>query len=77
EAWKRLHVLASEMEAAALFICASSLNVRCGACFHVIWNQERESAGLDQKESMDLAAAIEVSVESIRHLILDDRSKGE
>ena len=76
EAWKRLHVLASEMEAAALFICASSLNVRCGACFHVIWNQERESAGLDQKESMDLAAAIEVSVESIRHLILANRSKG-
>lgn len=75
EAWKKLHVLASEMEAAALFVCASSLNVRCGACFHVIWNQEREAAGLDQKESMDLEAAIEVGVESIKLMIAEDREK--
>ncbi|MBQ7478058.1 MAG: uridine phosphorylase [Selenomonadaceae bacterium] len=75
EAWKRLHVLASEMESAALFICAASLDVRCGACFHVIWNQEREAAGLDQKESMDLEAAIEVGVESIKNLIAADGAK--
>ena len=74
EAWKRLHVLASEMETAALFVCASALNVRCGACFHVIWNQEREAAGLDQKESMDLDAAIQVSVESLKILIAQDRA---
>ena len=39
EAWKRLGVLASEMESAALFCCAAALGVRCGSCFHVIWNQ--------------------------------------
>ena len=75
EAWKRLHVLASEMESAALFCCAAALDVRCGSCFHVIWNQEREKAGLDQKESHDLEAAIEVAVNSIKLMIERDRQK--
>lgn len=69
EAWKRLHVLASEMEAAALFVCASALNVRCGACFHVVWNQERKAAGLDQKENHDTEGAIQVGVEALKQLI--------
>ena len=49
EAWKRLGVKASEMESAALFVVAAALGVRCGSCFHVVWNQEREAAGLDQQ----------------------------
>ena len=76
EAWKRLGVLASEMESAALFCCAAALGVRCGSCFHVIWNQEREAAGLDQKESHDLSAAIEVGVEALKLLIRQDREDG-
>ncbi len=75
EAWKRLGVLASEMESAALFCCAAALGVRCGSCFHVIWNQEREAAGLDQKESHDLHAAIEVGVEAVKLLIKEDRRR--
>ena len=47
ESWKRLGVKASEMESAALFVVASALHVRCGSCFHVIWNQEREKLGMD------------------------------
>ncbi len=39
ESWKRLGVKASEMESAALFVVAAALNVRCGSCFHVVWNQ--------------------------------------
>ena len=73
EAWKRLGVLASEMESAALFCCAAALGVRAGSCFHVIWNQEREAAGLDQKESHDLQAAIQVGVEAVKVLIEEDR----
>ena len=76
EAWKRLGVLASEMESAALFCCAAALGVRCGSCFHVIWNQEREAAGLDVKESHDLSAAIEVGVETVKLLIESDRKSG-
>lgn len=74
EAWKRLGVLASEMESAALFTVAAARGVRCGSVFHVIWNQEREKAGLDQKESHDTSAAIQVGVEAVKLLIQQDRA---
>ena len=35
EAWKRLGVLASEMESAALFVAAAALKVRCGSVFQM------------------------------------------
>ena len=75
EAWKRLGVLASEMESAALFTVAAALGVRCGSCFHVIWNQEREAAGLDQCEDHDTDAAVRVAVEALRRLILAGRER--
>ena len=75
EAWKKLGVLASEMESAALFTVAAARQVRCGAVFHVIWNQERELAGLDQKESHDTSAAIQVGVEALKLLIASDQKK--
>ena len=74
ESWKRLGVLASEMESAALFTVAAARGVRCGSVFHVIWNQEREAAGLDQKESHDTSAAIEVGVEALKLLIAQDKA---
>lgn len=75
EAWKRLGVLASEMESAALFTVAAARGVRCGSCFHVIWNQERQTAGLDQTEDEDTSSAIRVGVEAIKLLIGQDRAK--
>ena len=75
EAWKRLGVLASEMESAALFTVAAALGVRCGSVFHVIWNQERNAAGLDQAESHDTDAAIRVGVEAVKLLIQRDRGQ--
>ncbi len=76
EAWKRLGVKASEMESAALFVVAAALGVRCGSCFHVVWNQEREAAGLDQKMSEDTSSAVRVGVEGLKLLIERDRSAG-
>ena len=76
EAWKRLGVKASEMETAALYVVAAALGVRSGACFHVIWNQEREAAGLDQAMSRDTEAAVRVTVEAVRRLIAKDRQAG-
>lgn len=73
EAWKRLGVLASEMESAALFTVAAARGVRCGSVFHVIWNQERERAGLDQEESHDTSAAIQVGVQALKILIQRDQ----
>ena len=75
EAWKRLGVKASEMESAALFVVAAALGVRCGSCFHVVWNQEREAAGLDQKMSEDTSAAVRVGVEALKLLIQRDRTE--
>ena len=75
EVWKRLGVKASEMESAALFVVADALGVRCGSCFHVIWNQEREAAGLDQDMSEDTSAAVRVAVEGLRRIILHDRRR--
>ena len=77
DAWKRLGVLASEMESAALFTASAALGVRCGSMFHVIWNQERELAGLDQKESTDVDLSVRVCVEALKNLILRDRKEAK
>ena len=45
----------------------------CGSCFHVVWNQEREAAGLDQKMSEDTSSSVKVSVEALKLLIEADR----
>ena len=75
ESWKRLGVKASEMESAALFVVAAALGVRCGSCFHVIWNQEREKAGLFMPMSEDTSGAIKVGIEALKNLIEADRAK--
>ena len=64
------------MESAALFTVAASLGVRCGSAFHVIWNQEREKAGLDQKESENVELSVRLSVEAVKRLIERDRTNG-
>ena len=74
ESWKRLGVKASEMESAALFVVAAALGCRCGSCFHVVWNQEREAAGLDQKMGEDTSTSVRVAVEALKLQIEADRA---
>ncbi len=76
ESWKRLGVLASEMESAAMFVVADALGCRCGSCFHVVWNQEREAAGLDQKMTEDTSSSTKTAVEALRLLIEEDKRLG-
>ena len=73
ESWKRLGVKASEMESAALFVVAAALGVRCGSCFHVVWNQEREKAGMEQPMTEDTTGAIQVAIEAMKQIILSDK----
>lgn len=73
ESWKRLGVKASEMESAALFVVASALNVRCGSCFHVVWNQEREKAGLEMPMTENTIGAIQVGIEAMKRIIVADQ----
>lgn len=75
EAWKRLGVLASEMESAALFVVASYLGVRCGSTFFVVGNQEREVLGLDNPKLHDTEVAIQVTIQAMRNLIAADKEK--
>lgn len=72
ESWKRLGVKASEMESAALFVVAAALGVRCGSCFHAVWNQEREKAGLEMPMTEDTTAAVRVGIEAMKRIIAED-----
>ena len=73
EAWKMMGCLASEMESAAMFICASKLRARAGSCFLVVANQEREKLGLANPVVHDTDMAIQVAVEAIRKLLKADQ----
>ena len=73
ESWKRLGVKASEMESAALFVVASALGVRCGSCFHAVWNQEREKLGMQMPMTEDTSGAIKVGIEALKQIILADK----
>lgn len=75
EAWKRLGVVASEMEGAALMTVGSFLGVRVGCVYFVVGNQEREKAGLDNPIMHDTEGVIKFSVDCMRTLILNDRKK--
>ncbi len=77
DAWKRLGVLASEMESSTLFVVASALGVRCGSVLNVIWNQERESAGLIDPDNFDTERGIRVAIKALSSLIEYDRSHKE
>ena len=43
----------------------------------MIWNQERELAGLDQAESHDLSAAIEVGIEALKQVLPKEKGKDQ
>ena len=73
ESWKRLGVKASEMESAALFVVASALGVRCGSCFHTVWNQEQGKAGLALPMTEDTTGAVRVGIEAMKRIIAADK----
>lgn len=73
EAYKKLGVLASEMESATVFVVAAARKARAGAVFATLWNQEREAAGLDQTEIFDVDSAIRCAVEALKIIIKQDK----
>lgn len=74
EAWKRLGVLASEMESAALFTVSAARGCRAGAVMYTVWNQE---AGADYSSApnTDTEAAIRIAVQALRQLIAQDKAE--
>ena len=75
ESWKRLGVKASEMESATLFVVAAALGVRCGSCFHAVWNQEREKLGMTLPMTEDTSGAIRVGIAAMKKIIAADLQK--
>ena len=73
DAWGRLGVLASEMEAAAIFTAAAALRARAGCVLLAVWNQERGAAGRPNPEVHDISAVIRVAVGATVALIEADR----
>ena len=74
-AWKRLGVLASEMETAALLTVASARGIRMGCVLHALWNQERKSKGYEDSDDFDLTAAIRTAVDAMKTIITADKHK--
>lgn len=72
EAWKRLHVLASEMESAALAVVACALGARFGSIFEAVWNQERRTQHLSDPDGDGGRRAVPVAVDALRALIRAD-----
>lgn len=72
EAWKRLGVLASEMESAALYTVAAALNVRCGSVLSVVWNQERKKLGAHEPDCHSTEDAVKTAIEAVKLLIEKD-----
>ncbi len=74
KAWIKGGCLASEMESAALFIVSAVRNLKAGAVFHCVWNQEQAGRGMPQdKAKIDTSCAIRTAIEAIRVLINQDK----
>lgn len=73
DSWIRAGALASEMECAAVFIVAQIRRIRAGAVLHVIWNKERDQAGLPCETVRDMDRAIRTVIEGIRILIRQEK----
>ena len=73
ESWKRPNNWSTR--SISLALVAAALGVRCGSCFHVVWNQEREKAGLFQPMTEDTTGAIRVGIEGLKRIIAADKAK--
>ena len=69
KAWIAGGALASEMETAALYTVCSVRRLHGAAVLLVVWNQEREAAGLGNDTKFDMELAIKVAIKAIEKLL--------
>ena len=72
-AWKKLGVLASEMETAALFTVGAVRGVKMGCVLHSLWNQERKKLGYEDDDDFDTETAVKTAVDALKILISEDK----
>lgn len=75
DAWKKLGVLASEMECATLFTVASHLHIRAGGVLLAILNQERNKKFNEDNLFLDNERSIKTAIEALKILIKNDENK--
>ncbi len=73
DSWKRLGVLASEMETATLYTVAAALGVRCASILCILWNQERKAFGLEEPDRLETSHGIDAVVKALQAVIEEDR----
>lgn len=73
DAWIKAGALGSEMECAAVFVAAQVLGMRAGAVLHVIWNKEREQAGLPPDMQRDMTTSIKTVLGAIETLLRQEK----
>ena len=72
QSWLRGGCLASEMESATLYIVAASLGLRAGCVLQVVWNQEREAAGLDNPHAKTTDDVVNTAIAAMTILMKID-----
>lgn len=75
DAYCKLGCLASEMESSTVFIVSQTRHVRSGAMFLCLANQEREKAGLSNRQCHDLQPLIQCAILTMRKLIQKDKTE--
>ncbi len=76
DAWTAGGAICSEMEAATLFIVASTLRVRAGGAMLIFQNLEHEPPTEEERRSGDVERVIDVAIAGLRRLIGTDRAAG-
>jgi uridine phosphorylase len=76
DAWMAGGAICSEMEAATLFIVASTLRVRAGGVMLIFQNLDHRPPTPEEREAGDVENVIDVAIAGLRELIARDRAAG-
>ena len=68
--------ICSEMEAATLFIVASTLRVRAGGVMLIFQNLDHHQPTEEELAAADVGRVIDVAIAGLRRLIAADRASG-
>jgi uridine phosphorylase len=74
EAWMAGGAICSEMEAATLFIVASTLRVRAGGVMLIFQNLDHQPPTEEDRANADVERVIDVAIAGLRRLIAAERS---
>ena len=69
EAWKKLGVLASEMECSTVFCVSSFLGAKAACILHCILNQEQEKYEPANKQALDTGNAVKTAILTFEKVI--------